>query len=220
VTRRVVLAIAAALIASAVACARVERLVEPAPKPPPGEGAYSELRERWTRKASLYDGFAMRAFATATYQAPELRRARVDRTAAWKAMTSVETAALHEQEDSEAAKFDEFVLSMTTADPNDNDLDSRKTTWRVALVSPGDPDRVDPEIDEIRPDAMVRTLYPTVGDFDIVYRIRFSRLPGRETWAQPFTLRLAGPRGRLEFAFGEGAAGAPAGTGEAAAGTK
>jgi hypothetical protein len=66
---------------------------------------------------------------------------------------------------------------------------------------------VDPEIIELRPDALVRTLYPDVGDFDLVYRIRFPRPAATQTWNEPFSLRIAGPRGRLEFPFGVAAAG-------------
>lgn len=203
--RRVLLAVA--LVASALACARVERLVNRSPQPPPSEGAWAEQHSRWTRKASLYDGLAMRALATATYQAPELRRARAERLATWKAMTPEESAAVLAQEESEAAQYDDFVLSITTGDSADNDLDSRRTAWRVALVTAGQPERADPEITELRPDALVRTLYPDVGDFDVVYRIRFPRPAATQTWSEPFTLRIAGPRGRLDFAFGVAAAG-------------
>jgi hypothetical protein len=74
--------------------------------------------------------------------------------------------------------------------------------WRVALVIPGEPDRLPAErAREIRTDAMLRRLYPEIGDFDTVYRVRFARtqpLDGR-----PFTLRLAGAKGRLDFQYGE-----------------
>jgi hypothetical protein len=149
----------------------------------------------------------MRALATVTYQAPELRRVRAERLAKWKAMTAEESAAALATEESEAARYDDFILSITTADPDDNDLASRRTEWRVALVTAGHPERVDPEIIELRPDALVRTLYPDVGDFDLVYRIRFARPAATQTWNEPFTLRIAGPRGMLEFPFGVAAAG-------------
>jgi hypothetical protein len=210
VNRRLVL-LAAAVLASTLACARVDRLLDASPKPSPEDGAWAEQRERWSRKASVYDGFAMRALATATYQAPELRRARAERIAAWKAMTPQEREALLAQEEAEVAQFDEFLVSMATADPADNDLDSRATAWRVALVLPGAPDAVATEVVDVRADAQLRTLYPHVGDFDVAYRIRFPRASGSQTWTGPFTLRLAGPRGRLEFFFGEGAPGAKPG---------
>ncbi|HET7754388.1 MAG TPA: hypothetical protein VFK85_10810 [Anaeromyxobacteraceae bacterium] len=206
-TRRRVL-LAAAVLATAVACARVDRLLETSPKPSPEDGAWAEQRDRWTRQASLYDGLAMRALATATYQSPEARRTRAERTAAWKAMTPPERAALLADEESELQKYDDFVVSITTADPADNDLNSRTTDWRIAIVRSDAPDVVGPEVVELRADALLRTLYPKIGDFDTAYRVRFARQPGIETWAKPFTLRLAGPRGRLDFPFGQRAPGA------------
>lgn len=206
--RRVLLAVAA--LAFAAGCARVDRLLESAPEPTPEEGAWAQQRERWTRKASIYDGFAMRALATGTYQAPEVRRARAERLAAWKGMAAPEREALLAQEEAELASFDDFVLAITTADAADNDLDARSTAWRVALVFPGAPDVLATDIVELRPDAQLRTLYPHISDFDLVYRIRFPRTAGSETWKKTFTMRIAGPRGRLEFPFGgaEGSTGA------------
>jgi hypothetical protein len=204
VTRRQVL-FAVAALASTLACARVERLLDRSPKPSPEDGAWALQRDLWTRKASVYDGFAMRVLAAATYQAPEVRRTRAERTAQWKAMTAPERGAVLAQEEGELATFDEFLLWITTSDPSDNDLTSRDTAWRIALVLPGGVEVLAQDVVELRSDALLRTLYPDIGDFDLVYRLRFQRPPGVQTWTGPFSLRIAGPRGRLEFPFGDGA---------------
>ena len=197
-TRRVLLA--ALLLAAGLAglaCARMDRALEWHPKPSPDDGEWAAQRERWTRKANLYDGLTMRVFATATYQAPELRRARAALVAEWKAMTAAERDALLAAEEAEAARFEDFVLSMTTSDPADNDLDSKATDWRLALVSPGAPAVPGAEVVQLRVDTLLRTLYPTIGDFDVVYRVRFQR---PEAAAGTYrTLRMAGPRGRIDF---------------------
>ena len=206
-TRRAL--VAAAVLLAVTACTRVDRLLERSPSPHPQAGAWAQRRDLWTTKASIYDGLSMRVLATATYQAPELRRERAERTAEWKAMTPAERESLVAAEEAELSSFDDFVVSMTTSDSNDNDLDSPRTDWRVALVPDnGATERLASSISEIRPDALLRTLYPAIGDFDVVYRVRFERPDDEQTWARPFTLRIAGPRGRLDFPFGAAEAGA------------
>jgi hypothetical protein len=190
-------ALAGALLAIA-GCGVVGRVADAEPKPGPQEGAWAEARRRFTRDAKLYDGLTMRAFATVIYDAPEVRAARVDRVAAWKAMTPAERAALESAERAAAARFEEFTVSLVTGDRNDNDLDSPRTAWRVALVPAQGPESLPVDVEQVPADALLRTLYPRVGDFDVVYRVRFARVDGL---APPFALRMAGPRGRMEFAY-------------------
>ncbi|MFL5261816.1 MAG: hypothetical protein ACJ79L_05370, partial [Anaeromyxobacteraceae bacterium] len=71
----------------------------------------------------------------------------------------------------------------------------------VALVLEGEGELLPDKIEAIRTDATLRTLYPTIGDFDVVYRVRFARRPGTPLADRVFTLRLASAHGRLEFPF-------------------
>ena len=57
------------------------------PKPGPEEGAWAQERDHFTAAAELYDGLAMRAFASAVYDAPSVRLARAARIAAWRDLT-------------------------------------------------------------------------------------------------------------------------------------
>jgi hypothetical protein len=157
-------------------------------------------RRRALRSGKLYDGFTTNAFVTTVYQSREVREARVARVAAWKVMTGEETEKLLATERAEADRYEDFLVFLWTPDRLDADLESLRSVWRVALVVPGEPDRLPAERShEVRTDAMLRQLYPEIGDFDTVYRVRFARtqpLDGR-----PFTFRMAGAKGRLDFQY-------------------
>jgi hypothetical protein len=189
-----------------IALLAVTACLHRAPAPAPDEGEWPRVRDANTRAVKLYDGLTMRALATATWESPDVRAARVERTAAWRAMGPEERAKLQAAEDADAAKYDEFTVSMLTSDRVDNDLDAPRSSWRVAVVAEGAPDVVADKVRAVPPDALVRTLYPGIGDFDTIYRVRFPRHvpPLGET---PFTLRIAGPRGQMDFPFGPGSSG-------------
>jgi hypothetical protein len=191
----------AALVAAFLALAGCGHVPTPGTQPVPGpdEGAWAVERDAHTRSVKLYDGLATRAFATATWEAPSVRTARAERTATWKAMTAEERAKALAAEDAAASSFDEFTISLFTADHNDNDLTFSQTVWRISIVAADGTESIGPKVTEVRADALVRTLYPYVGDFDTVYRVRFARRP--EATEKPFVLRIAGPRGRMDFPF-------------------
>jgi hypothetical protein len=188
-----------------LACARLP-FTESQPTPTADEGAWGAVRQRYTRSGKIYDGLGTNAFASAVYQPLEAREARADRLATWKKLTAQEREALLATERDEAGRYDEFLVSLFTPDRPDNDLSSSKSIWRVALVVPGEGELLPEKIEEVRIDATIRALYPNVGDFDVVYRVRFPRF--REPLAgRDFTLRLAGSRGRLDLVYGPGGAG-------------
>jgi hypothetical protein len=189
-------------LAACLGCAEVP-LMEPQPNPPPNEGDWAALRDRATRSGKLYDGLATNAFLRAVYQSPEVRQARITRLAAWTAMTAAERDRLLAAERDEAAQYDDFLVSLFTPDRADNDLDAIRSIWRVALVVPGEGERLPVKVSEVKADSTLRQLYPAVGDFDVVYRVRFTR------WDPPiaqrsFILRMAGARGRLDLEYGPG----------------
>lgn len=188
------------VLAAAMACAEVP-FVEPQPNPPPEQGDWAAVRARATRSAKLYDGLATNAFVRAVYQAPDVRQARITRLALWTAMTAAERDRLLAAERDEATQYDDFLVSLFTPDRVDNDLDAIRSIWRVALVVPGEGERLPVGISQVKADSTLRQLYPAVGDFDVVYRVRFTR------WEPPlaqrrFTLRLAGARGRIDLEYG------------------
>ncbi|GEJ55500.1 hypothetical protein [Anaeromyxobacter diazotrophicus] len=191
-----------ALLAAAalLACVRLP-LTEPQPNPTAREGAWGAERARFTRSGKIYDGLATNAFVSAVYEPAEVREARVDRLATWRALTAPEREALLASERADAARYEEFLVSLFTTDRADNDLDTRRSIWHVALVVPGGGEVLPEKIELQRIDANVRELYPNVGDFDAVYRVRFPKQP-EPLVGRPFTLRLAGARGRVDLDYG------------------
>jgi len=187
------------VLATALGCAELP-FVEPQPHPTTEEGEWAAVRDRATRAGKLYDGLGTNAFIRAVYQASDVRQARISRLAIWAAMTAVERDRLLAAENDEVAQYDDFVVSLFTPDRLDNDLDAIRSIWRVALVVPGEGERLPAGISQLKPDSTLRALYPGIGDFDVVYRVRFAR------WLPPlvqrhFTLRVAGARGRIDLDF-------------------
>lgn len=175
------------------------------PVPGESEGAWAEARDRATRTAKLYDVLDDVAFATATYQSPAVRAARVDRMAEWKGSLPAERQAALDREKAEAAEGEEFLLAFFTDERRANDLASEKSTWRVALVVNGSEQALPVKVSMVRRDPTLQKLYPYLTEFDTLYRVRFPRFPGAKPLAElPFTLRIAGALGRLDLDFGPG----------------
>jgi hypothetical protein len=187
-------AAAPVLLVAAIACRLPAQ-----PRPTAEEGDWAAARERFTRAGKLYDGLAANAFIRAVYLPRAVREARVARVATWKVLSVEETEKLLATERDEAANFEDFQIDLFTPVPADNDLDASKSVWRIALVVPGAPDRLPLAVEQVRPDAMLRTLYPGIGDFDVVYHVRFQRTEPLE--GKSFVLRLAGAKGRLDLQY-------------------
>jgi len=164
----------------------------------PEAEAWAAARQRFTRSARFYDRLESHSTGSATWQAPEVRRSRAEQVAAWRAMTSEERQALVAAEEAEAARWDEFLLALYTTDAKANDLDAPRSSWRVALVRP-EGEKLPAEVRSLPATPELRALYPAIRDHDLVYRIRFAR--SSSAGEGPFTLRIAGSEGRLDFAF-------------------
>ncbi len=175
------------------------------PAPGPNEGAWAEMRHRFTRTTRVYDRFDDKAFATATYQALPVRLARAERTAEWKKMTAPERDELLAAERAEAEKYEDFLLAFFVgSDFAANDLDAPRSVWRVALVVPGASEVLPLQITQQRKDATLTGLYPYIGHFDVVYRVRFPRWAGQKPLAElPFVLRIAGAVATVDLDWGK-----------------
>jgi hypothetical protein len=187
-----------------LACVRLP-FTEPQPKPTAEEGAWGQQRTRFTRSGKIYDGLATNAFVSAVYEPAEARAARVERLSTWRSATDAEREAMLASEREDAARCEEFLVTLFTPDRADNDLDARKSIWHVALLLPGGTEIVPEKIELQRIDANVRMLYPNVGDFDTAYRVRFPKQP-EPLVGRAFRLRLAGSRGKLDLDFSPQAA--------------
>lgn len=190
-------AIAAAV--ALLACVRVP-FTEPQPIPTAEEGAWGRERVRFTRAGNIYDGLGLNAFVSAVYLPLEAREARAERLAVWRSATGAERDAMLAREREEAARYEEFLVALFTTDRADNDLDSSKSIWHVALALPGGAEILPEKIESRRVDADIRVLHPNVSEFDVVYRVRFPKQP-EPLVGRPFALRIAGSRGRIDLAF-------------------
>src|SRR6266568_5076340 len=145
--------LALAVLAAAAGCARIP-FTESQPTPTADEGVWGEVRQRFTRSGAVYEPL-------------EAREARIERLAVWKKLTPEEREALLVTERDQASRFDDFLVSIFTPARPDNDLSSKRSIWRVALIVPGEGDQLPETIEEVRIDSTVLALYPNVGDFDV-----------------------------------------------------
>ncbi len=169
------------------------------PNPTADEGEWAAARARATRSGKLYDGLATNAFIRTVYLPRDVRDARVARIAEWKALSPDEIDRMLVAERDAAARYEEFLVFLFTPDLASNDLDSRKSVWRLALVVPGSPDVLPDQVEQIRPDALLRALHPDLGEFDTVYKVRFPRQ--QELSGKSFIFRLAGAKGRIDMQY-------------------
>jgi hypothetical protein len=174
----------------------------PAPDPATNEGAWAEARDAATRKVKLYNSLDDVAIATATYQSPAVRSARIDRMAVWKGMLPAEKDAALAKERAEEAEGEEFLLAFFTEDRRANDLATDHGTWRVAIVVDGKEQALPAKISTMKRDPTLQVLYPYITEFDTLYRVRFPKFPGSKPLAElPFELRIAGALGALDLAY-------------------
>jgi hypothetical protein len=174
--------------------------VTPATSPSTREGAWAQARDGATRIAKLYDVLDDVAFATATWQSPEVRAARVERLAEWKGLLPAEKEGLLAKERAEAAEGEDFLLAFFTDDRKANDLATDKGTWRVSLLVNGTEQALPAKVSLVKRDPTLLVLYPYITEFDTLYRVRFPKFSGPVPLAEmPFQLRIAGALGSLRM---------------------
>ncbi len=188
----------AALAAAAVASAGCHPRQ---PQPPTREGEWAVARAAATRRFVLYDRFDHHATATATLLSLPVREARARRLAEWLGWTDQELAARLAREQQEYAAGEEFLLSFYTAASLGQDLDSRKSIWRVALKVDG-ADVLASRVTSIDADANLVHLFPYVGPFEGVYRVTFPRPPSGEIVGKPFQVEIASGVGKILLDWG------------------
>jgi hypothetical protein len=205
VTRPTALALLAIALAGCGALQGAQSRLPPRePQPGPDDGAYADLRDAATRRAGLYDGFVHRADATATWLSPEVREAGTRRLAAWQGWTTAELDAALAAQQAEAAKGEQFVVSLYTAERKHNDLANQGSIWRIQLDD-GTVQASATAVEVLPDDANTRQLFPYVGRFDTVYRVRVP-WTGAPLAGRPFTLKLLSALGPLVLDFGPGGA--------------
>ena len=169
------------------------------PIPGTHEGEWGTLRDLATRRALLYDGFDHRATATATHLSRAVREARAQRLASWKGWTEEELQRQLEFERAEAAKGEDFLLAFYTSDSRANDLDSVTSVWHIAVRAAGAETRV-ADVDALdAKDPETVMLFPWIGPFDTLYRVRFPPTLGVVFGEGGYALEFASALGKLEL---------------------
>jgi len=197
--------LAAVLLSLALAgCGAVQgvksRLPPREPRSGPEDGAYTEVRGAASRRARLYDGLVHRADLSGSWLSPEVREAGVRLVATWQDWGPAELEAALAAGRAESAKGEEFMLSLYTADPKHNDLANPGSVWRI-LLDDGATQVTATSVEIVPADATTRQLFPYVGPFDTVYRVRVP-WTGAPLAGRPFTLKLLGALGPLVLDFG------------------
>lgn len=201
-TRRAALALLALALAGCGAIQGVKSRLPPRePQPGPEDGAYADLRDATTRRARLYDGFVHRADVTATWLAPVVRDAGARRLAAWQGWTAAELDAALAAQQAEAEKGEQFLVALYTADRKHNDLADQGSIWRIQLDD-GTLQAPATSVEVVPIDANTRQLFPFIGPFDHVYRVRVA-WSGAPLAGRPFSLKLLSSLGPLVLDFGE-----------------
>jgi hypothetical protein len=201
------IALAAALAGAALGCSSINVYKTKAPDPGTNEGRWAQFRNAATRRAIIYDQFQERAIATMTYLSPALREARARRLGEWLGWTQQELDDRLAKEAAEAAKYDDFLLAFFTTDRKSNDLDAKSSVWRLAVRLDTGNEVVTHDATALDADATVRNLFPYVSPFDVIYRVRFNRVPGGSLQDRRFTLIIASAWGKMDIDFGDGAIG-------------
>jgi hypothetical protein len=194
-------ALAAAALVAALAGCGLNSMLARAPTPGLREGEWAAVRGAATRRGSIYDGVEHRATATATHLGLPQREARARRLGEWLGWTPDELERRLQTERAEAAQGEEFLLAFYTADGRSNDLDSQRSIWRLA-VHTEEGQLLATRAEALEQDATVAALFPYVGVFDTVYRVRFPPAPGGPLAGRMFGLELSSALGRIDLAYG------------------
>ena len=143
------------------------------PSPEVSASDYSEVLKTWTRSTKIYDAFDSKAFLTATFHAPEFRRAFAlafpDIYGHGGNVTRRELVDLTE----DVEQYLNFFISIYTADDKWNDLAKSDSIWRLSLTGGIDISVAPVEVVPVKIDENLRAVYPYIGRFDKAYIVRF-----------------------------------------------
>lgn len=179
-----------------------------APIPRVHEGVWPQERDAATRRADLYDGFEHRADLWAVRLTPAVREERARRLADWLHWPAVELEAKLALERADAAKWDEFIVFLYTADRKWNDLDAPESIWRIEFDMGGGEEVVG-RGQAVERNATFEALFPIGGAFDTAYRVRFPRYDA-EMVPRSGVLRFASALGEMQLPYTPGSKPVPA----------
>jgi hypothetical protein len=162
--------------------------------------SYDLVVQDWTRKAQLRGEYQEVCELVATLKSAEWRASHAVHDAEIRGLTGNDREQQLAASRAEVAGLYELEVMVTTWDRRENDLDRKKSVWRVVLI-----DERGQEIEPLeivkdrRPAFVVRAEFPSLGEFATAYIARFPRTtPIFGPTAKLVRLRMSSTRGGLE----------------------
>ncbi len=136
--------------------------------------AYPAALEEWTRDARSYTGFELKFIVSATFKSLRFRNAYTDEYCRIYKLAGKDKEALLKDQKNAATAYNDFVMGVYVPDKSWNDLNKKKSIWKIYLAI-GENKRIEPlEIRKIKKaDALCRHFYPYITPWKSVYFVRF-----------------------------------------------
>lgn len=166
---------------------------------------YGKVLDHWTREGRVLHEVDTALEVGATYKSWDFRAAYVERSAALFKLPDARRRELAARERAAWQGAHEFFVAAATHKEQWNDLDKKKSTWRVALLCDDRQEAEPIRIERYKKiDATVEELFPYTNTFSIAYKIEFPRKMSDGTaicgpGTEHMVLRFAGPLGTLEM---------------------
>lgn len=186
------------------ACAPPRPAMIYGPETPVTSDDYPDILQTWTRSGRVYRGLDNKIFVTATFHAPEFRRAFAvafpDIYGHGGKITRRELVDLT----GGVEQYSNFFLAVYTPDKRWNDLARDDSIWRLTMRGSSGTAVGPADIIPIKADENLRTVYPYVNRFDMIYLVRFPLTDPLhrvvvDATTQSFTLRVASALGATEM---------------------
>jgi len=141
-------------------------------------GRYNDELHRWTQEAKAFSSLEERLSVVATYRGADFKRAYREYYAKSFGLTDSEKARLLEKDKAALGKYSEFLLSVHTSEASLNNLDTKKSPWKIYLLdSTGE--RTEPlSITRVdRADPVRGAFFPYIDLWSTAYVVRFPIYP-------------------------------------------
>jgi hypothetical protein len=161
---------------------------------------YHDLLKIHTKEARFFSLEQAKVIAHVTYRDAELRKAYVEEYAQRYELPAEERETMLAKEAEEAAKYDEFVISLYTGHRQATQLTAMTSAWRLWLKGEGQEAAVRPEnVSSLSSDDPVLLyFYPHVTpNWAKVFQVRFPK----NNESGPLELRAAGVIANLHFVW-------------------
>ncbi len=139
-------------------------------------GRYNDELQRWTEEAKIYSSLEERISVIATYRGAAFKSAYRDYYALSFGLTDDEKSRLRTSDNLAVDRYSEFLLSVHTSEARLNNLDSKKSSWKISL-SDSNGQRTRPlSIERVdRADPVRGELFPYIDLWSTAYVLRFPR---------------------------------------------